>query len=260
MSKVKDEDEEKVQDPVLGCRGNAQFAMEEYDRPLDATLSMVLSLMAETKGWEKEKLPGKGHGDLQMDSREYKNGVRIFRGSRTIPGSCTHLTDIIWNISEEDAIATDNFLSEWRPLRATKDTRIDYAHVQLPWPIWNREAFYVIRRKSLSPKTEVIWATSVKGVELPVSLRKSKTVRMEVSVSPVHLSGENPDEFTISKVFGLVHVQEVAPNRCRVTRLIFGDPGGSIPNAITNRMGSNQVAELLAFMANQSSHQVRSRL
>ena len=148
-----------------------------YDKLREDNLVETLRLVEEKSGWSSESISG-SNGDLVMDSKVYKDGLKVFRGVRTIPGTIDLLSDIVWNASEAEAISVDKYVKKFKTVKTFKDdpdTRVDYAFLSFPWPIWSREAMYAIFRRKLSDNKMAIWAGSVDDVKIPP---QKKTVRM----------------------------------------------------------------------------------
>ena len=151
---------------------------------LDRTQEEILSLIKEKKGWQKEGVSA-GNGDLRMESRVYRDGLRIFRGTRTLPASAEDLVRWTWEGTQEDAQQADGYVKEFRTAHTWPthpDHRIDYALLNLPWPVWNREVAYAMKRVALSSSEWLVVAHSVPEKEWATLRPRGppKTILMEV--------------------------------------------------------------------------------
>lgn len=148
-----------------------------YQDLFEQNLAEINSLLAE-KGapWATES---SGKGDITMESKIYKDGLKIFRGSTTVNGSLDDIVDIVWNATEKDAKGVDKYVTSFKSgIKSFKDfpdIRVDYALMTFPWPVWKREMSYAMTKKKFSPSKAIIWAGSVTDVKLPPV---KKTVKM----------------------------------------------------------------------------------
>ena len=219
---------------------------EHYERISEETFHSLKKL-SKASDWKRF---GKQDG-IDVDIKPHPtSGYNYFKAHITIKAAPTVVSNTIWGLQDINEVRQfDTSATEFKTIEEiNSNMRIDYAFAQMTWPVSHRDMIYLLCRRN-DPNNEnicYIWALSItEDSKIPKLTPKKRTIRMTVI---------GFFEFEGVKGFNV----DNSPST-NVTRIIYGDPAGSMPLLIVNRSALIQVASILSWM-NFKSLSLRSKL
>lgn len=215
-----------------------------------------LKAKEKASGWEQCFHRKKGPlAEMRIWSMPYprkSSALNMYKGITVVPDiSPARLQEEIWNLTDARRIREfDDVVRDYRVLEEVHAClRVDHCQARLPWPVWNRHVTYAIFR---SPPAgvegpEAQWSA---GLDLEegrkchvwaVAVRHRQEPQLPVKTLQMRLMGY----FGFEALPG--HDVDSSPGT-RITRIIFGDPAGSMPAWLVRRQAQTQAQGIVDWI------------